>query len=87
MKYDQSNKYIAEKEKIQKKGKAYYLKLKSDSDALIATGKIDKFNQKELITILKPSKRGGDKALPSRKKDLIDLYHKWKVCPPIVFDY
>ena len=64
MKHDQRNKFMAEKEKIQKKEKAY-LKLKSDSDALIATGKtIDKFNQKELMTILKSLKCAGDKALP-----------------------
>ena len=37
MKRDQTNKFITEKQKIQKKEKAN-LKLKSDSDALIATG-------------------------------------------------
>lgn len=64
------------------------LKFKSDSDALIATGKtIDKFNQKELTTILKSLKRAGDKALPTRKKDSIELYHKWKDRPPPAFDY
>ena len=41
----------------------------------------------ELITILKSLKRPGDKALASRKKDLIELYHEWKDRPPLVFDY
>ena len=50
--------------KLQKKEKVY-LKLKSDSNALIATGKtIDQFNQKELMKILISFKRAGDKALP-----------------------
>ena len=39
------------------------------------------------MKILKSLKRAGDKALPSKKKDLIDLYHEWKDRPPLVFDY
>ena len=87
MKQDQVKKYTAEREKIQKAEKAY-LKLKDESDALIATGKpLDQFTLKELTTIIKSYKRNGDAALPKKKKDLIELYHEWKSRPPRHFDY
>ena len=74
MKEDQMKKIIAEKQIIEKNEKAY-LKIKSESDALIATGRaINQFNQKELMTILKPFKRASDKVLPTKKNDLIELY-------------
>ena len=87
MKQDQVKKYQAEKEKIQKAESAY-LKMKHESDALIATGKaISQFNLKELTTIIKPYKRNGDKALPKKKDDIIKLYDEWKNRPPREFDY
>ena len=87
MKQDQVKKYQAEKEKIQKAESAY-LKMKHESDALIATGKaIGQFNLKELTTIIKPYKRNGDKALPKKKDQIIKLYDEWKNRPPREFDY
>ena len=87
MKQDQVKKNHAEKEKIQKAEKAY-VKLKHESDALIATGKMmDQFNLKELTTIIKPYKRNGDKALPKKKEELVKLYNEWKNRPPREFDY
>ena len=87
MKQDQVKKYQAEKEKIQKAENAY-LKMKHESDALIATGKaISQFNLKELTTIIKPYKRNGDKALPKKKEQIIKLYDEWKNRPPREFDY
>ena len=71
IKEDQIKKFIAEKEKA-------YLKIKSESDALIATGKvINQFNQNELMHIVKSIKCAGDKALPIKKNDLIKLLKCW----------
>ena len=87
MKEDQMKKFIAEKQRIEKKEKAY-LKIKSEFDALISSRKtINQFNHKELMTILKSFKRAGDNALPTKKNDLIKLYHEWKDRPPLMFDY
>ena len=60
----------------------------SDSDKLIMSGKpLDSLSIKDLTLVVKPFKRNGDKALPKKKKELIELYEKWKLRPRRKFDY
>ena len=59
----------------------------SESDKLIMSGKpLESMTIKALTTIVKPFKRNGDKALPKKKQELIELYEKWKSRPRRTFD-
>lgn len=60
----------------------------SESDKLIMSGKpLKSLTIKALSIIIKPFKRNGDKALPKKKQELIELYEKWKSRPRRTFDY
>ena len=87
MKEDQVKKMSEEKNKL-KKAESTYLKQMSASDKLIMSGKsLDSLSIKDLTLVVKPFKRNGDKALPKKKKELIELYEKWKLRPRRKFDY
>ena len=71
-----------------KKAEETYLKQMSESDKLIMSGKpLESLTIKALTTIVKPFKRNGDKALPKKKQELIELFEKWKSRPRRKFDY
>ena len=73
-------------EKIKGEEKSY-LELKQKADAIIASAtSINSLSNKDLSTILKSLKTKDDKKLPTRKKDMIELYHKWKDRPPRQFN-
>ena len=68
MKEDQIKKFIAKKQKIEKKIKLH-LKIKLESGTLMAMEKaINQFKQKELMIIFKLFKSAGDEALPTKKE-------------------
>ena len=73
-------------EKLKEEEKSY-LKLKQKADAIIASAiSINSLSNKDLSVILKSLKIKSDKKLPTRKKDMIELYHKWKDRPPRQFN-
>ena len=87
MKEDQVKRMSEERNKV-KKAEETYLKQMSESDKLIMSGKpLESMTIKALTTIVKPFKRNGDKALPKKKQELIELYEKWKSRPRRTFDY
>ena len=47
---------------------------------------IESFSNKDLKIILKSLKRKGDTALPTKKNEMVQLYHEWKGREPIKFD-
>ena len=66
-----------------------YLKLKEKVDELVSSStNIEKFSSNDkLKVILKSLKRNGDPALPTKKKDMLELYNKWKDRKPREFLY
>ena len=48
---------------------------------------IQKLPNDKLKGILKSLKRNGDPALPTKKKDILELYNKWKARKPRKFLY
>ena len=65
-----------------------YLQLKEEADRLISSGKdLKKMSIKDLRTILKSLKRNGDKALPTKKAQMLELYQDWKDREPPSFEY
>ena len=65
-----------------------YLQLKREADTLLSSGKdLKNMSIKELRTILKSLKRNGDKALPTKKAEMIKLYEAWKEREPRSFEY
>jgi len=65
-----------------------YLQLKEEADRLISSGKdLKKMSIKDLRTILKSFKRNGDKALPTKKSEMLELYEAWKDREPPLFEY
>ena len=42
---------------------------------------------KDIRTILKPLKRNGNKALPTKKAQMLQLYEAWKDRSPPLFQY
>ena len=71
-----------------KKNEEAYLKLKQEADDLLAssTKPIDKWKNSELIILLKPLKRKGDR-IPNRKKEMLEFYELWKNRPPLAWNY
>ena len=73
--------------KIKKDEKAY-LRLKKQADELLPSGKeLKKMSIKDLRTILKSLKQKGDKALPTKKSEILILYDQWKDWKPLTFEY
>ena len=76
-----------EKKKIQDQEQKYH-KERLDADNLLGTGKpLDKMTINELKTLLKPLKMKDDGQMPSKKKDLLACYEKWKNRTPPSFEY
>ena len=44
-------------------------------------------SNKDLTAILRSLKRKDDKKLPTKKQEMILLYHQWKDREPMQFDY
>ena len=42
---------------------------------------------RDLRTILKTLKQKGDKALPTKKSEMLILYDQWKDRKPLIFEY
>ena len=79
---------IASKKAAIQTAEETYLKQMSESDKLIMSGKpLESLTIKALTTIVKPFKRNGDKALPKKKQELIELFEKWKSRSRRKFDY
>ena len=65
-----------------------YLQLKKQADELLSSGKeLKKMSIKDLRTILRSLKQKGDKALPTKKSDMLILYDQWKDRKPLTFEY
>ena len=65
-----------------------YLVLKKEADRLISdVTDLKKMNIKDLRTILKSLKQNGDKALPTKKAKMLELYEAWKDRGPPSFEY
>ena len=65
-----------------------YLMLKEKANEIVSsTTNIEKLSNDELKVLLKSLKRNGDPALPTKKKDMLDLYNKWKDRKPREFLY
>ena len=65
-----------------------YLKLKEEADRLLSdVTDLKKISIKDLRTILKSLKRNGDKALPTKKAKMLELYEAWKDRGPPSFEY
>lgn len=92
--------FAVAKESVEKKKEEYiekmkqerdiYLRLQKDADDIMLENvdkSIEQFSNKQLNTILKSLKRNGDKRLPTKKNEMIVLYHKWKERTPPVFDF
>ena len=61
-----------------------YLQLKREANTLLSYGKdLKKMSIKELRTILKSLKRNGDKALPTKKAEMLKQYEAWKEREPL----
>ena len=55
---------------------------------MLSSGKeMNKMSIKDLRTILKSLKQKGDKALPTKKCDMLTLYDQWKDRKPLTFEY
>ena len=75
------------REKIQKEERDY-VELKREADTLIASNpNIETLSNKDLNVILRSLKRKEDKKLPTKKKEMIQLYNEWKDCKQRQFDY
>ena len=75
------------RQKIEKEVKSC-LELKAKAEALIASvPNIELLSNQDLNVILKSLKQKDDKKLPTKKKDMIEIYHKWKHHDPRKFDY
>ena len=75
------------REKIQKEER-YYVELKRKADTLIASNpNIETLSNKDLNVILRSLKRKEDKKLPTKKKEMIQLYNEWKDRKERQFDY
>ena len=65
-----------------------YLQLKEKADEIISSStNIEKLSNEKLKLILKSLKRNGDPALPTKKKDMLELYKEWKLRKPRKFVY
>ena len=65
-----------------------YLQLKKQADELLSSGKeLKKMSIKDLRTILRSLKQKGDKALPTKKSNMLILYDQWKDRKPLTFEY
>ena len=65
-----------------------YLKQKEKADEIISSAtNIEKLSNEKLKLILKSLKRNGDPALPTKKKDMLELYKEWKLRKPRKFVY
>ena len=63
-----------------------YRAAKDAADTLLATGiEISKMSNAQLKTLLAPLKTKDDGAMPTRKKDMIAAYDKWKDRVPPTF--
>ena len=83
----QLEKKIETANKIKMDEKAY-LQLKKQADELLSSGKeLKKMSIKDLRTILKSLKEKGDKALPTKKSEMLTLYYEWKDRKPLTFEY
>ena len=75
------------REKIQKEERDY-VELKREADTLIASNpNIETLSNKDLNMILRSLKRKEDKKLPTKKKEMIQLYNEWKGRKERQFDY
>ena len=75
------------REKIQKEERDY-VELKRKADTLIASNpNIETLSNKDLNVILRSLKRKEDKKLPTKKKEMIQLYNEWKDRKERRFDY
>ena len=75
------------REKIQKEERDY-VELKRKADTLIASNpNIETLSNKDLNVILRSLKRKEDKKLPTKKKEMIQLYNEWKDRKERQFDY
>jgi hypothetical protein len=76
---------IIQKNKEEEKG---CLKLKQKADKIISsTRNIEKITKEKLKLSLNFSKRNGDPVLPTKKKDMLELYEKKKDRKPREFSY
>ena len=83
----QLQKQVEAATKIQMDERAY-LQLKKQADELLSSGKeLKKMSIKDLRTILRSLKQKGDKALPTKKSDMLILYDQWKDRKPLTFEY
>ena len=83
----QLKKQIETATKIKMDEKAY-LHLKEQAASLLSSGKeLNKMSIRDLRTILKSLKRKGDKALPTKKSEMLILYDQWKDRKPLTFEY
>ena len=75
------------RQKIEKEEKSY-LELKAKVKVLIASvSNIELLSNRDLNVILKFLKQKDDKKLPTKKKNMIEIYHKLKHCEPRKFRY
>ena len=65
----------------------FFSKLEKQIDWELIFLLIEKLSNDKLKVILKSLKRNGDPALPTKKKDMLDLYNKWKDRKPQEFLY
>ena len=86
---ENTNKKVKQLKDKMKKAEKDYLEAKAKAEALLSQDgfNIDKCKGSELKILLKPLKRTGDRAIPSKKKALRQLYDDWKNRPPMNFDY
>ena len=55
------------------------LELKAKTEALIASvPNVEMLPNRDFNVFLKSSKQNNDNKLPTKKKDMIEIYHKWK---------
>ena len=76
-----------ERDNIMRKEKENYLKWQQEASDVLASGvTLDKMTNKQLLALLRPLKRKGDKAMPTTKRDRIARYNETKHRPPLTFD-
>lgn len=74
-----------QEDKMKKEKKAYF-ELKAKADSILSTGQpIDKLSNKELNIVLRSLKRDGDKKIPTRKSEMVELYQQWCDRQPLEF--
>ena len=63
-----------------------YNRERNECTILLSTGKpLEKMNNEELKTLIRPLKLKDDGAMPTKKKNIIACYHQWKHRPPPLF--